>query len=92
MSWGAIPAHLWFKEELDTERNIEMVHDKNVRAVLNKMASRAEIGLEKYGVTTERADLTTIDWVTHAQEEAMDLAIYLEVIKQDLLRGIDDGK
>ena len=52
--------------------------DKNVAAVINKMTQRAEIGLRKYGVTTERTDLTQKQWLIHAQEEAMDLAIYLQ--------------
>jgi 3-hydroxyacyl-CoA dehydrogenase len=31
-------------------------------------------------VTLERTDLTLLNWLQHAQEEAMDLANYLEVI------------
>jgi len=69
-----------------------MVQDKNVKAVIDKLAHRAKIGLEKYGVDTNRNDLTDIEWVTHAQEEAMDLAIYLERIKQNMLRKMDDWK
>lgn len=90
MSWGAVPAHLWFKEELETEEVMKMVHDINVRAVINKMATRSEVGIDKYGVTTERTDIELIDWVTHAQEEAMDLSIYLEVIKQKLLKQSEE--
>lgn len=58
--------------------------DKNVDAVRQKMADRAELGLAKYGVTTERGDLTHKQWLIHAQEEAMDLAIYLQRIINDL--------
>ena len=58
--------------------------DANVQRVTTKMLERARTGLNKYGVTTERTDLTLLEWVTHAQEEAMDLAIYLERIKQEL--------
>ena len=60
--------------------------DKNVNTVINKMQQRAEEGLNKYGVTTERTDLSLIEWLTHAQEEAMDLAIYLERIKEELVK------
>jgi hypothetical protein len=85
MSWsGFLPGHVWFKEELKLEEDIKMVHDKNVRSVIEKMIERAGTGLSKYGVTTERTDLDLIEWITHAQEEAMDLAIYLERIKQEL--------
>lgn len=57
--------------------------DKNVTAVVNKMFERANTGLSKYGVTTERTDLTNKQWLIHAQEEAMDLAIYLQRIIDD---------
>ena len=53
-------------------------HDSNVEAVREKMLQRSIGGLSKYGCTTERTDLTDIDWLIHAQQEAMDLAIYLE--------------
>lgn len=47
-------------------------------AVASKLKNRALAGLNKYGVTMERTDLSRIDWLIHAQEEAMDLAVYLE--------------
>jgi hypothetical protein len=50
--------------------------------VCEKIQKRAEFGLEKYGVTLERTDLNELDWLIHAQEEAMDLANYLERIIQ----------
>lgn len=46
--------------------------------VIAKIRSRAEVGLNKYGVTLERDDLSIEEWLTHAQEEAMDLSGYLE--------------
>ena len=61
----------------------EHIMDKNVTAVVNKMFERANTGLKKYGVTTERTDLTNKQWLIHAQEEAMDLAIYLQRIIDD---------
>lgn len=54
--------------------------DKHVYSVISKLKSRSETGLYKYGVTLERDDLTLVDWLNHAQQEAMDLANYLEVI------------
>lgn len=57
--------------------------DANVEAVREKLRIRAEHGLRKYGVTTERADLTHKQWLIHAQEEAMDLAVYLQRIIND---------
>lgn len=49
-----------------------------------KILKRSEIGKKKYGTTMERDDLTPLDWLKHAQEEAMDLAVYLEKLMQEL--------
>ena len=54
--------------------------DKHVYSVISKLKTRSEAGLTKYGVTLERDDLTLVDWLEHAQQEAMDLANYFEVI------------
>tara|TARA_R100001230_G_C5683298_1_gene191114 strand:- start:406 stop:597 length:192 start_codon:yes stop_codon:yes gene_type:complete len=43
-----------------------------------KILDRAEVGKEKYGVTMETAPLTKLEWLIHAQQEAMDLAVYLQ--------------
>jgi hypothetical protein len=52
------------------------------QAVVNKIQSRAEVGYNKYGTTMDREDLTELEWLIHAQEEAMDLAVYLEKLIQ----------
>lgn len=54
------------------------MNDSNVERVQEKLRHRMDVGLKKYGVTTERGDLTRKQWLIHAQEEAMDLAVYLE--------------
>jgi len=43
-----------------------------------KILKRSEIGKAKYGTTMERNDLSRLEWLKHAQEEAMDLCVYLE--------------
>lgn len=58
--------------------------DANVKSVRQKLKTRSEFGLLKYGCTTERDDLTRLQWLCHAQEEAMDLAVYLERIIKDI--------
>lgn len=58
--------------------------DKNVEAVVERILQRADIGLRKYGVTTERTDLTREQWLTHLQEELLDAVIYAEKLKQML--------
>ena len=47
-------------------------------AVIEKIRLRRNVGRKKYGTTMEREDLSRRQWLQHAQEEAMDLAIYLE--------------
>lgn len=57
--------------------------DSNVEAVRRKLLARSVVGLRKYGVTTERRDLSKIRWLRHAQEEALDFAVYLEKLISD---------
>lgn len=54
------------------------VVDSHVEAVIAKHRQRAEVGLRKYGVTTERGDLSTAEWLQHLQEELLDAAVYVE--------------
>ena len=58
--------------------------DSKVESVIKKYRERSELGITKYGVTLDRKDLSIEDWITHAQEEAMDLSLYLERIKQEI--------
>lgn len=46
--------------------------------VVSKILERSNKGLDKYGTSMERNDLSTLEWLIHAQEEAMDMAVYLE--------------
>lgn len=52
--------------------------DCNVESLRERLLQRSVVGLQKYGVTTERTDLSRIEWLRHAQEEALDMAVYLE--------------
>jgi len=56
--------------------------DSVLYAVISKMKSRGDVGKVKYGKTLDRDDLSYLDWLTHAQEEAMDMILYLEKLKQ----------
>jgi len=60
-----------------------MATDPHVAAVQTKLDARARAGLQKYGTDLTRTDLTTLDWLRHAQEEALDCALYLERLIQD---------
>lgn len=52
--------------------------DKNVEAVRQKLLDRSQVGVVKYGCTTERDDLSLLDWLKHLQEETLDSAVYLQ--------------
>ena len=58
--------------------------DSIVAAVVQKFLQRSELGQQKYGTTLDRQDLTTLDWIQHAQEELMDGILYLEKLKQSV--------
>lgn len=52
--------------------------DSNVEAVRQRLSDRAAVGLQKYGVTTERTDLRFVDWCRHLQDECLDAAVYAQ--------------
>jgi len=56
--------------------------DSVVTSVVQSFLQRAEFGLNKYGKTMDRDDLTMLQWIQHAQEEHMDAILYLEKLKQ----------
>ena len=58
--------------------------DENVENVVSQLRAREERGLSKYGVNTERTDLSTLEWLQHLQEDLMDGAVYIEKLKKEL--------
>ena len=68
---------------IDSNYNIK-IKDSVVEAVVKKFKERSRVGIEKYNTTLDRNDLKTLDWINHAQEEAMDFCLYLERLKKDL--------
>jgi len=58
--------------------------DKNVESVIEQLEFREKKGYIKYGVTTERGDLSTLEWLQHLQEELMDAAVYIEKLKGEI--------
>lgn len=55
--------------------------DSIVKRVIDSFKKRSERGLEKYGTTLDRNDLTNLEWLQHLQEEIMDATLYIEKIK-----------
>lgn len=76
---------------VDAVRHKLRVHDEGdpiCASVAHKLAERSKAGQLKYGTKLTRADLTQLDWLIHAQEEALDLANYLEVLIQRALPSL----
>ncbi len=61
----------------------QQIEDKIVLRVLARFNERSQVGITKYNTTLERTDLSTLEWLTHAQEEAMDFVLYLERLKDE---------
>ena len=57
--------------------------DTIVESVIEQFKHRSEVGIKKYNTTLDRTDLSRLQWLQHAQEEAMDLILYLEKLKQN---------
>jgi hypothetical protein len=57
--------------------------DSIVESVIEQFKQRSEVGINKYGVTLDRTDLSTLQWMVHFREELMDGLLYLERIIQD---------
>lgn len=60
--------------------------DSVVMGVISSFVSRAKFGQMKYGTNLDRTDLSTLDWIQHAQEELMDGILYLEKLKHQFAK------
>jgi len=79
------------QEDNNTYYDHTFTNDKVVEQVRGDLLSRSQAGINKYGVTLDRRDLTLKDWLQHAYEECLDQANYLkkcilEIELQDLQR------
>ena len=68
--------------------------DSVVNTVVQRFIQRSEFGQKKYGVTLDRTDLKTADWIQHMQEELMDAILYLEKLKITMVitEGLSKGE
>ena len=62
--------------------------DPVVNAVCLKLQQRSALGLAKYKTTLADSQQTRLEFLVHAQDEALDLANYLQVlIDKELTQG-----
>lgn len=57
--------------------------------VIEDFKKREQRGLMKYGVTMDREDLLSHEWIQHMMEELMDAIIYLKKIQSGTQRRTD---
>lgn len=60
--------------------------------VIKNIQDRQQLGLKKYGRTVAGNPLSQRQWLQHAFEEALDLAIYLKRLMQEMDLKQDDYK
>lgn len=60
--------------------------------VCMEIARRQQLGIRKYGITVDENPLALMEWVRHAKEEALDLAVYLTKLEAVLKSKEDDNK
>lgn len=57
--------------------------DSIVELVTKEFNRRSEVGINKYGTTLDRDDLSLYDWLVHLQQELMDATLYVEKLKSE---------
>jgi hypothetical protein len=68
-----------YNDNKSIRARIDKLLEKNASNVANSCTgSKLDIGDD----TMDRQDLNRLEWLKHAQEEAMDLAVYLEKLIQ----------
>ena len=80
-NWVVSWSSKWADENLSLS---EVKSDTIVEDVINKFRKRSEAGILKYNTTLDRTDLSTLDWLTHLQEELMDAILYVERLKKEI--------
>ena len=80
-NWVVSWSSKWANDNLGSP---EVKSDTIVEDVINKFRKRSEAGMLKYNTTLDRTDLSTLDWLTHLQEELMDAVLYVERLKKEI--------
>jgi hypothetical protein len=80
-NWVVSWSSKWANENLGSP---QVKSDTIVEDVINKFRKRSEAGMLKYNTTLDRTDLSTLDWLTHLQEELMDAILYVERLKKEI--------
>ena len=66
------------------EENKPVYSDEIVESLIQEYRDRSLKGILKYGTTLEGNNLSLNQWLQHAKEEAMDMALYLHKAQKQL--------
>mgnify|MGYP001491486552 FL=1 len=66
------------------------MRDPIIKAVINKIKNRSDVGFKKYGVTLQEDDQPLDTWLQHIQEELMDAVNYIEKARSVLREEIEE--
>ena len=72
---------VYFGTEAKPYKETEVIQDSIVESVVKQFKDRSNVGIAKYGVTLDREDLSTLQWLQHLQEEMFDSILYIEKLK-----------
>lgn len=86
-----VPPNPLLQEDKQDDKSSQTVNnsycaDSIVNSVISAFIGRSNVGLQKYGTTLDRDDLSVLDWIQHAQEEHMDAILYLEKLKTEIIK------
>ena len=74
------------------DKNKVFTADSNILAkLMGKFEDREQKGLVKYKKTMDRTDLTTLEWMTHLEEELMDALLYIGAAKREIQNLEEDN-
>lgn len=62
------------------EVKLSETHQRVVSLFAERAATQHEKGMKKYNTSVDNADLSQEDWLEHALEESIDLAVYQQRI------------
>jgi len=59
-----------------------MKQSKILTEVIEDLQNREKKGIETYGTTLDRKDLTASQWIVHLREELQDAILYLKKLEE----------
>jgi uncharacterized protein YdiU (UPF0061 family) len=66
---------------------IDLVKENEDKIILQNVLSlleRSKVGMEKYNVTLEKNNLSSLEWLEHLRQELLDAANYTQTLKERL--------